>query len=87
MVATFLIPGQGVVLDGHAASRASCREAARLFLISDCSYSEDQADLSTDSAEVSRAWWGGDSVGFVNQEYEGSAAVSVVNLRLVDLAS
>lgn len=74
-----LIPGQGVVIDGHDTARFEARTAAAEYLIASHHWTVDDADEATEFASVAKAWWGGE-VGFVNPDHPAAQPVTVVNL-------
>jgi len=71
------IDGHGVLLPGVYPTRADAREAAARWLTS---RGMDAWDVESHTAgQVDRAWWGGDDVGFVDQQHASAVPVTVVH--------
>lgn len=73
-------PGSCVIIDG-ASPRPDARKTAHDFLIASKDWSTDRADDATDNALVSKAWWGGDELGFVGYDHPEAKMVSTVSLN------
>ncbi len=70
---SFLIPFHGVALDGHAMTKATARADAAEWLAAN-----DHPDVDLEDAEVARAWWAGETVGFCGDQHPDAQPVTVV---------
>lgn len=74
------IEGQGARIPGHNVRRAAARAQLAEHLKAQRGRSDVEAEDEAEDAQVVRAWWGGDAVGFVNAEHPGAQPVTVLNL-------
>ncbi len=70
----------GLLVDGHDATRADVLARTRTYLL--VSHHHLDVDEALATARVSRAWWGGEKVGFVQEGHPDAQPVTVVNIGL-----
>lgn len=82
---TTIIPGHGIVLDGHDVTRDQAVTAASEHLagVDDLVL----ADLLARPGLIVRAWWAGEDVGFVQPEHPDARPVTVVNVQALPSSS
>lgn len=82
-----IVLGHGLLFDADMPTPAAAREAALDWLLAR-GIGEFDATSASERAEVRRAHWGGDRVGFVNADHADAKPVMVVHLddELLDKA-
>lgn len=70
------------IFQGQDTSRATVLAEARAALVARGLHPLDVDELLVDApGRVVRAWWGGDQVGFVQENYPGAVPVTVINMH------
>lgn len=75
------IEGQGARLPGRP-RRADARAQVAAHLKAQRGMDDIDAEDTAEDAQVVRAWWGGDEVGFVGEHHPGAVAVTVLNIPM-----
>lgn len=77
---TFVVPGQGLVLDGATVNTPTAARRAAGEWLKARGVDEWTVEEATAQAPVARAWWGSEEVGFVQKHHELATVVAVVQL-------